>query len=280
MYYLETSSLRRLTGELKNYQPCQNWFTSGLSISELLSGMSNENFIRRRNILRTILDSKLGIMWESPIEMIWSAFSALEYPAVWSRDLKSLAEIIKESPSLDDVAVKCQTANLTISLENLREVDVLSTKIIRLIFSKGLDFMDKMVGLRAARSVYKKVISQFPCNLSEKLRQRSLFGCLIQIAEGIVSGFPNSSIDISQLLMSYTGSLQYYIEAVYYYTEHMIIESRTPDKNDCLDLSHFLYLQGNATTKMVSDDKLITNICADLWPRKYRTSSNIGARRI
>ena len=267
--------MRRLTTKLKNYELCRNWFTSGLSISELLSGMSDEDFITRRNIRRTILDSKLSIMRELPNEMIWNAFSMIECPTVWSLGLKSLAEIIKESQSLDEVAVECQTANLTISLEDLRGVDALSTKTIHLIYSKGLDLMDELVGLRVARSVYKEVISKFPRNLTEKLRQRSLFGCLIQIVEGIVSELPHSSVDMSQLLMSYTGSLQYYLEAVSYYTEHMIIESRVPGKNDGTDLSHFLYLQGNVTTRMVSDDKLIRDICVDLWPRKYRTSSSI-----
>lgn len=240
--------------------------------------MSESNFIRRKNILRTVLDSRLGIMWELPNEMIWSAFSGLAYSAIWSRELKKLAEIIKESQSLDEVAVKCQTMKLTIGLDDFRRVDALSTNFIRSVYTMGLDFVDETVGLRAARSVYKKVISKFPNNLSEKLRQRSLLGCLFQIAQGVVSELPNSNINISQLLMSYTGSLHYYLEAVHFYTERMIIKSQAPDRNDTIDLSHFLYLQGNATTKMVSDDKLIKNICVNLWPRKYRSSSSIESR--
>jgi len=75
-----------------------------------------------------------------------------------------------------------------------------------------------------------------------------------------------------ELYLSYDGSLSYYLAALAYYQENRLVYSKIPAHNDFLDLEHFVYLRSSRSVRMVSDDKLIGDICHALWPRKGYTS--------
>lgn len=71
--YLDTNCVRQIN-KFKDFGK-YDVFTSALSIFEIISGIDSEKeYIKRKNILKSIQNSKLNILWELPITMMIKSF--------------------------------------------------------------------------------------------------------------------------------------------------------------------------------------------------------------
>ncbi len=280
MFYLETSSLRRLSGKITNPEILKKCFTSGLSIFELLSGMTEEEYDKRRTILKKFIDSEINIIWALPNEMLKNAFPDISFTDVLSNTLREIVQVVLESASFIKANQMCGSSNLLADLESLARLDEHLSGMLNSIYIHGSEFMKNQIGRNKLKAVYR-FTKELESNFSDELRVAfnawRQWGIISQIAINLcmsleIDGWENQ---LERILNSYSGSLQFYYEAISHYVEKMIMEDQIPGKNHGLDLSHFLYMENNITVKMVSDDKFIKGICNGLWPRKYRSSKDI-----
>lgn len=99
--YLDTNCVRWIN-KFKNFDK-YDVFTSALSIFEIISGIdSEEEYIKRKNILKSIQNSKLNILWELPITMMIKAFGF----SIINTDVNStkiMMNKIIESSNYDDI---------------------------------------------------------------------------------------------------------------------------------------------------------------------------------
>ena len=113
-----------------------------------------------------------------------------------------------------------------------------------------------------------------PNDLQQSLREQRTSSILMALCYGLASHFfpAIAQEKTRELYLSYDGALRYYLMALSYYQENRLVYSKVPAHNDFLDLEHFVYLRRSRSVRMVSDDKLICDICHALWPRVGYTS--------
>jgi len=86
--YLDTSAIIALSQKLAKIAPI--CYTSALAVFEIISGINEKKFSRRRGVINSIFSSNIQIDWRMPNEIICSAFPNVE------RRVQSEGEIIKE----------------------------------------------------------------------------------------------------------------------------------------------------------------------------------------
>lgn len=286
IFYLETSALRRLASYLLDTSYTKDAFTSCLAVFELLSGIDENNYSARRNILTKINQSDLRIDWDMPPEKVCFAFIPMQSGGFYADEIKTILQAVIENETLEqaDQASKKSGFGVTISGLQLMD-DGLSEDHIQ-GYGDGIRRFRSDWSYKTADVLYRfthgdlRDSSDLAKELKKTFRETRTSAALTALCYGIaVRFFPEMIREKTlEFYHSYDGSLEYYLEATSYYQENRLVYSKLPARNDFLDLEHFIYLGCSKSVRMVSNDKLIISICHALWPRIGCSSDSFIAR--
>ncbi len=286
IFYLETSALRRLASHLQDISYAKNAFTSCLAVFELLSGIDQNNYSSRRNILSKVSQSKLRIDWDMPPDKVCSAFTPKQSGGLYADEIKKILHAVLESETLEQADQSCKKAGYGVAITGLRFMDDTLSKDHIQEYGEGIRRFRGDWSFRTADTLYRfthgelRDKTDLPYELRQSFRKTRTSSVLTALCYGLASHFFPTVVreKTLELYLSYDGSLNYYLEAASYYQEDRLVYSKLPAHNDFLDLEHFIYLRSSRSVRMVSDDKLISDICRALWPRIGYTSDGFIAR--
>ena len=283
MYYLETSSLRKLAGYLQEERLIKKSFTSALSIIELISGMNPEKYNLRRTVLKKIHDSKLGIVLDLPKYIILSAFPAIEIGNQIEEEdeLKQVWEIIIETENIEDVNKRCKEKGILSNLDTIRNYDETLSNFFRVGSDVSMKNFREQFSHKQSKALHDFLGQAFKDKEGKALlKVFRMQSSLYIMAYNLAVNLPGKNLyeKAMAVYQSYTGGIDYFIEALSYYAEKRMMDNQFPEKNDIFDLTHFLYLRNKPVIKLVSDDNLIQELCSKLGPRRGLKTEDIILR--
>ena len=268
--YLETSSLRFLGRRIINIP---NVFTSFLSLFELISGLTDEDFSQRKSIIRYVLDSKMPIDWDSPEALYASAFPV--FPVISQEELRtnsmrSIFEMILSSSNSREVKEKSR--HLEFDLEYFQKYDSIYSTRFLIAGEKGIQETKQIASIDPAQ---KNILD----NLNTSLWNFNYASTLYAIAKGCASAIGddngNKEDIIKDIYNSYNGKIDFYVAAFSYYSANQLSLSQFSGKNDAFDIMHFLYLRNDPTVVIVSNDRLISKISMKIFQNNFKTPDEI-----
>ncbi|MCY6356214.1 hypothetical protein [Clostridium sp. ZS2-4] len=257
-YYLETNAIRHLSkylGKLSN----ECIFTSYLTIFELLSGIvDNKSFIVRKNILKSVIDSKIEIDWSTLKERLHHAHK-IDYFDKEKIIAQIMVDIVLESESyeqLDELSEKkgfqyriesfqlldqeISEAGINESKENIKSFKESNDKIQKKRIKEELIYDEKIYSYaQLNREIIQMNIIKDMTETSRILK-RDLY---LKILENY-----DESLDSYFYVSAYKHSISGILGQIY-------------AKNDTVDIAHLVYVDENTT--IVSDDKIFGNLSKD-----------------
>ncbi len=270
IYYLETSSMYPLSKYLieDNAASKAICFSSFLVVFELLSGLKEDNYKKRKAILRNLIDSRIEINWYTPREIIAEAFQeVLLFDGLKNR-IRKLANLVLQSSSYDSLNQLSERDDSVAPLEKLAEMDVLLT------VDQSGEVQKQIVQLRkdVSKEKIKEITDILESNPSfrEQLRKVDRDTLLGRLAAYVAFKMPGkpSYENLMKILKSYKGRINKFLVADAYRQERNLIKGETPEKNDFIDVSHLLYLAHDSQI-MVTNDRFLQSICENLFPNNY-----------
>ena len=283
MYYLETNSLRQLHAKLADSSFCKRCYTSSLSLFELLSGISDKEYVLRKAVITNVLQSSILIDWDFPLDLLYKAFEFVTWESGYPNAIKKACETVAASSDLSEVTSGLVSGKETLSLSDFGAMDdYLSSKQIEL-FRIGREAFEKMIDADTAKKIYDLLNNSlypefpFPQEVIELFRREKIKFTMFQLAVEIAKELNLGDITTTafSVFATYNQSLNYYFDVISYFFENRVVYNRQPGRNDVFDIAHFMYLKNSRSTKIVSDDKLVKEICLKLWPRKYVSVDSI-----
>ncbi len=269
-YYLETNAVRALSRQLtvSIQADRKRVFTSFLAISEIISGSTESDFSERRAILRNIFNAKLKVDWRSPNRVFSDCFGLTNRQDPISEVVRRALSVVLSSTTLVE-ARQCgirrrPPVDIQFLLHGKAEMGRAYVESrsgqndsYRLaLHSQPLKATLEAAGLGSAQA-RRKLNSDISSEMDKEL--------LRQAATLVASGTERIG-RAEELLKTYDGGLDYHIQASRWTQFEYMTLGNLPGENDASDILHFLYV--NATTTMVSDDRLCNKIASALWPGK------------
>jgi hypothetical protein len=264
VYYLDTNALVSLRGHLSALRG--TCFTSVLTLLEILKNTTAKNFERKREFVVPLLESQLPIDWATPNERVSLGFDVIKLRKQFKDQFRPMVEQFKYASSYDDfiqtvdhgvfsfddinatlqILVESLKSTL-VSMQNACEPKLSIDQIRKLAVEQGYDGLAKTLEKRNAEHIYEAV--KFHAELVSK-----------HLPEDA------GEFTIPLLLTNYNGSLDRYFCAFAFYMRKRILFKESPKDNDLIDIQHLVYLR-NRTCKIVTDDKMILDVCRSLFPR-------------
>ena len=278
IYYLETNALYQLSRQLvtDNRVARAIAYSSFLAIFELLSGMDSGTYDIRKAVLRNVIESRIGINWDTPGERIAEAFSIIGVTDKLRGRLQRLSDIALKSSNYDELLMLSETDPDSVSLNSLASMELIVTQ------TPAEDIQQQITLLR--RDMPKERIKEYRDALEsnqsfrdeqQRIGWETLLGRLAAIVASRMPG-PPSHENLLKVLRSYSGRIQFFIQADAYRQEKSLTRAERPGKNDFIDISHFLYLERRDQI-IVTDDRFLQQICANLFPQNYCSISDFKA---
>lgn len=259
-YYLETNALYSIE---KISKVCvTNCYTSIFSLFELVSGINEKNFFKRKNILGKIRNSHINIDYDMPEKIIFDGFNVTKGFDFEEKRVEQINKQIHEILNVD-------------TYKDFIHSDIHNSSNFGIDFFKNLDDLWSKGFIKATtdgNKRIKRILEQenkglIMNNKVLELRNNKdlihLFSYepALSISISIIafSGFlKNHGIDKpeKEIYESYNGLIDYYIQCISDYCDDKMIKHETPSMNDFSDITHLLYLRNKINLTIVSDDKI------------------------
>jgi hypothetical protein len=265
MKYLETNALRIFANQLEEDDFINDKYTSVLSLIELLSGINeNKSFELRKSIIKKITKSKIKIDLILPEIRIYNAFG---FKLNNSGMADKLGRIIK----LIEVTKDYESLIKTININLLNDGWVFIKQYDK---NANIGFKNSIIQ-RFQKSDIKNLIRQHKARWAlENLNL--LNGKVIEYFANIL--LKEKSIatkkSIPEIISSYNRSIDIYLLATAFYVDRKISFINTPGKNDYMDLSHLIYLNGKQN-QIVTNDNMLHKIMKDIYPENILKTNEI-----
>lgn len=264
-YYLDTSAIYQLKKIPERVLRVS--FYSSLAILELLTGINEENFQKRRAILKMLKHSVAIRDITFPEQLIFEAFdnfNEYEYSEQRTGDLYGIMEYILDASDF--------TLFQTMQLNSHRRFDL--EYFVRLDnFLTDNFYKSAVKGNLEIREALKESEGNAYVNMGDKKHdigsRRAIVNFLNQ--PGVNDSFTilalaNAGINIlssssekaneKDVYESYNGKLNHFLAALSAYSSDQVINDKSPQRNDFQDLLHLLYLRSSPIIKIISDDTI------------------------
>lgn len=248
-YYLETNALYALGKNIIGVP--NNAFTSALSIIEIIGGITESNYSKRKSIIAHIVNSGIEIVWKRPKEVYNNAFKVRPVDTA----IPDLQQLVKKICDCDDFTVYLTTVDdlgLKFHNEFFKNLDTVN----------GSDFIN--VSLEGQRKIYNEAKKPADFEVLKNLkdhpwnRELTIQAMIYDIVEQIPGA--ESDPDFPQLLRkAYNGSVDIYVTNFSYYCALSLRDRSVPGRNDKTDLDHLAYLKDESYV-LVSNDTLFREI--------------------
>ena len=262
-YYLDTNAIYNL--KKLPPQAVGDSFYSVFGLIEIIAGVSEEEFQRRKAVLVNLVQSSASCDYSFPEKILLEAFDYFDqYDFIEKRadDLFGIMDDLAESDSFADFQLKSALAKRSFTLEQVIRTDQFYTSNFLTASAKGHQVISATLAERGDKSisldgkkfdmVSRKDLGQF---LSDKMINESFtIFSLTQTAMHIAK-LKGKKIE-KEIFESYNGKLGICIKAFSEYSRNQFAEKRTPSRNDFQDLLHLYYLRNSDVLKIVTDDKI------------------------
>lgn len=279
LYYLETNALYHLSGIKKEILTSS--YTSAFSLIELVSGISESNYAKRKTVLSMIRDFKLTIDTASQEEVVFNTFDVFD-------DYEFVELRYVELQKLIQAIINCETY-LEYSLTDVYDAEYGAAYFRHLDDHMSSNFITSSVlGIQTMKQVIQnpETIKQIDyngnaynlessANIREFLLANPSFNHLITLqglAAMIRSKGALPDLSIKEIIDSYNGLIDTYVDTLSRFCTNAIFQGKTPAKNDFADLTHLLYLKNDPEKYIVSNDKIFMNYLPDhtIAPEKIK----------
>jgi len=262
-YYLETNAVYQL-----RHIPITtlaNSFTSVFTLLELISGINEVNYDKRRVILGMIKSSKLIIDWALPEEIIFNSFDVFddfEFQEFREAPLQNLIDQILICGSLEEYQ-KSAAYNSEFGQEYFKSIDLHFSKNF---IDASLIGNQEMKRLMAVPSEDKRITlngKTYPLdtmnNLATFFVENESVNRLFTInalAKMILSKALPDKPSIDHTVESYNGHVDVFVDVLSRYCAEIMTTGKNPAKNDFSDVAHLLYLKNEPNRMIVTNDKI------------------------
>ncbi len=268
-YYLETNALYSI-GKFTD-EVIRKSFTSAFALFELISNIKEDNYAKRKTILRKIKEVKLFIDWQFPQEIAFNSFDYfddLEINYELLPHIENMVDLVLKSTSFEEL--KSTSESIEINLRYFEERDkYLATNFIQST-ENGIAEL-KALGKQKLEPVYMKVDGKTydlskSDSLQKLLQYEPVFNnafTILAITKMLQLLFPTyvaNEQDLEQLYNSYNGLADMYVTYFSRYSLNKYFKKELPSTNDFLDLAHLFYLRNHSSVFIVSDDKIFEKL--------------------
>ena len=252
MYYFDTNSIRRRSS--LDDSCLANIIISQLSIYEIISGITSEDeFYKRKQVLKRIELNFKNIIWESPKSLIIKAFN-----------LKGVDEDVEVTKIMMTAILHCE------SFKSLKDIRVIVL---------GYEYtIEHFIWYDNIFTNYVLAKTKNAISNTDKIQRLALK----EIKEIPSFVRVNHEIEIRNMLFSYLGCDstidKEYVDAVKYYFNNPLLDDffntnnwggynavaygQNPGKNDAFDYAHMAY--SSYAKYIVTDDKFFHRIPKDI----------------
>lgn len=261
--YLETNALRKLT----DYKYDGTEYTSIFSIFELLSGVKENDFYKRKACIERIEKQKLTIRGPMIDKVYYSFFNSKDYNEYAYKEIKDVYHIFLKSKTFDDFrnVKKLHNNKEFYVLEWLIEWDKNISKITTNIQNILKNYFQD-VNKKPFREIYQNYGEQ------EFLNHIIFTLCnFIRNDNNIKDKYVINHIYETGLIYKYNFRLFTYAQ-ILIFAISFFLHGGTSDKNTAQDLIHLLYLSENDI--LVSNDRIYKNIANGIHFFKLAELSN------
>lgn len=227
----------------------QNSFTSSFSLFEIISGITTNNYLKRKSIIQSIQRKSIFIDWRLPMEIIMSSFTYFSRATLVDKrinDLKALFLHISESASFEDILVLCEKLNYGVDYFKKMDSDA------------GSNFWSTFLFYNL---IYQNILDKNEYsrnNIPEGTIQEETILALAEMLKSHFPDFVDDEDDFDLLVESYNGKIDVYVKYFSDYCLDKFINKNLPAKNDFVDLGHLFYL--NNDISIVSNDRLFERL--------------------
>lgn len=272
-YYLETNALYSLVNNIDTFVHVLDAATSLYALEEIVTGIDERQYHKRKVLLNKIVKSKLKIYPYFPEECLAISFgldiSQLEIVKIKKEILWKQVNLIISNEDYSMYAKKIEE-NLGIDLLTEKKLDDENNKDIviqlnQFVKENNIRIKEKKkIKPRKKRIDLQKVFGLEKTENTYSIEKQ----ILIMFLQKYSIDYEDS--DIEGLIQEYDGNqLVAFILGVSLYMWDRSYNMKLVKRNDHLDLLHLLYLKGNNYV-IVSDDKIFNNISL----RDMRIKSN------
>jgi len=250
-YYLETSSIRKVGGNLQQVGAIDECRTSAFVLFELLTGLreNHDEYSQRKPAIAAVLDSGIAIEWSLPMSRLKQAYKKLQYHRDDESTLRPIIDSARESSSSGHFVDLMNERQLMHSLEELERKDNDLAEALRVIaehdsFRHGADafFAERPPG--ATEDEKERIYRQ-----TRRWMDSYCLIALDAVVDGIAYkcaveciGEPTQE-ELEEISKSYDGSVRVFMKAFSYALVQYQARTVTPGKNDLADLLHLVYLR-------------------------------------
>jgi len=259
-YYLETNALYSIGKFPDKY--FRNFYTSILSLYELVSGIKKENFTKRKNVLNKIFNTSITIVWEMPEKLVFSSFNVTkdyEYLEHRVEPLRNIINKILNSDSYETFSQSTEYRTEPYNFNYFRELDK--------SWSKG--FIESTIrGNQRIKHDIKRnnnsfILNGVSYNIHRNKDLASFYEAETLLNQSITILALSNMIKekgltdaIGTIYNSYNGLIDNYIVGFSMFCADKMIMSDSPATNDFVDLTHLIYLTNVEDCKIVSNDNI------------------------
>ena len=235
--YLDTSSIRKNSNVLINFKK-GTVYTSVLAVFELLSGIKESDFYKRKKIIKNLLESSIAIDWETYKKKEYNVFK-YAYDDIEGYVIKQMAEKVIDCESYKEYTeIKIYTDDDTYyTHESLEDFDENISKV-----GKAFSLIEK--------NVWSKLSKEERKNFKKNMERDDMLLPYIQLLSEIsltdlaedISGHKRPDERYMNTIQKYDFSLDVYLK----YSNLLFVLSKMNGseygKNDTIDVLHLVYL--------------------------------------
>jgi len=271
-YYLDTNvlyNIRKIKDRLKD-----QCFYSVFGLQEIVAGVNDKDFGRRKATLKNIIDSGIHFDRAFVQEILFNSFDFFKaYSFSYYRfdHLFSIVFDIIDSKSYHDFYTPISEGKKSYDFTYFVEEDSFLTANFSRSSAKGIAtlkalMVDKTIDHRvhfngeifdlSTKAGLVKFLQHYQINIGfTKIALAS------EAKERL--GIEGSDDVIEQIFTSYNGSIDIYLKGFSEYLKCQTINDGAPIKNDMQDLIHVYYLQNDMNIKLISDDRMFRKYIPD-----------------
>ena len=262
-FYLDTNCVRQFVN-LKDYDN-HHIFTSELAIHEIISGInSEEEYKKRKNILISIKNSNMKILWESPRTIMIEVFD-LGYK---DADVKAteimMNEIIQSKNYQEIFSISYNLGGEDYTIHTFIDFDNSINESIQAMINEGIKFVPKK-----DKKEMRNDIEISPAHAQVQME--------IIVRNILMNEFNITNINDSRYIkavdsFSKNRRLDNYMKSVFLSMHDRISNSQNAGKNDGFDYWHLVYSYD--IDYFVSDDKFYKRLPVDILNINFLNSND------
>jgi len=244
-YYLDTNAIYQLPRLPHNHK--KDIYTSYLAVFELISGIDEKSFRKRKAALKQLIDKNIQIIWESLKTLLIKAIGgiAIDYDVEATELMMGHVLKCDSYDQLSEISYKHGEEIYNISI--FQEHDKCFSNEIFCLFKEA----NKLISKEDRASLRKSELDPSMIQLQTEL---SIMQIIIDI------GFEKNSEKYITALKRFDGqkNLHNYLKFIAIYQEGNYRYGRTSGKNDGFDILHTIY--SDTMDYFVSDDTIYHRI--------------------